>query len=282
MLLLVSVVGCNEPPSETIVDVVGGVGGSGGGSGGGGGAPTSNLAIEGFWATYADRMDGTVVYLSANGNVITGRGCLSGWQENSQCGDITGTVEGNQVNFEFYFGTGLAWDTYGVNVQLVTSSARMNGEQYYYEANPPTPQLGATEAGRWKVPAILFRPPPQSDDDHRWPFEPVPMEARSALTKMGGVTLLGDAPAGKYTPGTSYELKTDWGGLLGDLGLFAPVDLTYEYPEDGVLVVHADQVAQLDPDSPVSLEIEVRDTSVVSVEAELATGEMLSFAPSPL
>jgi hypothetical protein len=292
MLVLVSVVGCNQPPSETIVDVVvvgggrggGGGGGSGGGGGAGGGARTSNLDIEGFWATYADMMDGTVVSLHASGNVITGRGCLSGWQEKSQCGDITGTVEGNQVNFEFPFpfGGSVVLYNYGVNVQLVTGGARMNGEQYYYEASLPRPQPGATEAAPHTTPAILFRPPPQSDHDRQWPFDPVPMEAGSALTKMRWVTMLGDAPAGKFTPGTSYELKTDWGGLRGDLGLFAPVDLTYEYPEDGVLVIHAAQVAQLAPDSPVSLEIEVRDTKVVSVEAELATGEMLSFAPVPL
>jgi hypothetical protein len=38
-------------------------------------------------------------------------------------------------------------------------------------------------------------------------------------------------------------------------------------------------VAQLDSGDPVSLEIEMRDGRVVSIEAALATGEMLSFAP---
>jgi hypothetical protein len=65
------------------------------------------------------------------------------------------------------------------------------------------------------------------------------------------------------------------------LGVFAPVDVTYEYPETGVLVIHAGPVAQPDPDAPVSLEIEAHDGRVVSVEAELATGEKPSFAPSP-
>jgi hypothetical protein len=96
---------------------------------------------------------------------------------------------------------------------------------------------------------------------------------------MGPVTLLGDAPAGKFSPGLSYELETAWEGLRGDLGVFAPVDLTYEYPEAGVLVLHAGPVTQLDPADPVSLEIEIRNRRVVSIEAALATGELLSFAP---
>lgn len=51
------------------------------------------------------------------------------------------------------------------------------------------------------------------------------MEVRSALASVGQLTLLGDVPTGKFNPGTSYELETAWGGLQGDLGLFAPVDL---------------------------------------------------------
>ena len=128
----------------------------------------------------------------------------------------------------------------------------------------------------------MFRPPlPPANDDPNWPFSPLPQEVTSPLALMGWVTLLGDAPPGKFTPGTPYQLKTMWGGLLGDLGVFAPVDVTYEYPETGVLVIHAGPVAQPNPDAPVSLEIDVRDGRVVSIEAELATGEMLSFAPLP-
>jgi hypothetical protein len=131
ILLLVSAAGCNDDsPRETIIRI------GGGGGGGTGGAGTSNLDIEGFWATYANEgeMDGTVVSLHAAGSTITGRGCLSGWQAldegSSQCGAIIGTVEGNQVNFEFYFGGGLSWDSYGVSVQPLRSGARMNGEHY--------------------------------------------------------------------------------------------------------------------------------------------------------
>jgi hypothetical protein len=69
MLLSVSTVGCTEPTSETVIITIGGggAGGSGGGSGaGGGGAGTSHLKIGGFWATYATKMDGTVVSLRAD------------------------------------------------------------------------------------------------------------------------------------------------------------------------------------------------------------------------
>jgi hypothetical protein len=236
--------------------------------------PTSNLDIEGFWAIYANDMEPTVVSLHANGNAITGRGCLSGWLESTgddashQCGAITGTLNGSQVSFEFYFGTGTPWDTYGVSVQSLASGARMNGDHYFYRAKSPT--------NLWKGPATLFRPP-LSPADESWPVSPLPMEVSSA--RLGPVTLLGEAPAGKFIPGSPYELETAWEGLRGDLGVFAPVDLTYEYPEAGVLLLHAGPVAQLDPGDPVSLEIEVRDGRVVSIEAALATGEMLSFAP---
>jgi hypothetical protein len=281
VLVVVSAVGCNdEPPSETIVRV-----GGGGGGGGGGGARASNLDIEGFWATYANEMDATVVSLHANGNAITGRGCLSGWPESTandafdQCGEITGTVEGSQVSFQFYFAGPDRWNTYGVSVQPLPSGARMNGEHYYYQAQSPTPTPGATKANLWKGPATLFRAPLRPADEPNWPFQPLPQEVTSALAAMRWVTLLGDAPAGKFTPGTSYELETMWGGLQGDLGVFAPVDVTYEYPETGVLKIHAGPVAQPDPDAPISLEIEVRDERAVSIEAGLATGEVASFAP---
>ena len=291
MLLLLSTAGCNDEPPWEIV-IIGGSGGGGGGNraggggggasgGGAGGAGTDNLYIEGFWATYANDMDGTVVFLHADGNAITGRGCLSGWSRgdygSSQCGAITGTVEGNQVNFEFYFGRGLGWDTYGVSVQPLASGARMNGEHYYYQAESPTP--GVTKDNRWQGPATLFRPPLSPADEPNWPSS-LPQEVTSPLALVS-VTLLGDAPAGKFTPGTAYQLDTMWGGLQGDLGVFAPVDVTYEYPEAGVLVIHAGPVAQPDPDAPVSLEIEAHDGRVVSIEAELATGETPSFAPSP-
>jgi hypothetical protein len=286
LLLLVSAVGCN-PPSETVIMIIGGGGGGGSGAGGGGAeggsAGTSNVNIEGFWATYASKMDGTVVSLHANGNAITGRGCLSGWLTTdgvSQCGAITGTVEGNQVNFEFYFGGDPSLDTYGVSVQALPSGARMNGEHYYYGAGSPTPPPGATKANRWRIPATLFRPP-TPPEGLSWPWFSLPQEVTGPLALAPWVTLLGDAPAGKYTPGTFYQLETLWGGLQGDLGLFAPVDVTYESPETGVLVIHAGPVAQLDPDAPVSLEIEVRDGRLVSIEAELATGETPSFAPPP-
>lgn len=154
----------------------------------------------------------------------------------------------------------------------------MNGEHYYYLAGSPTPPAEATKTIVWEQPATLFRCPTPSYDDPL-PYSHAPMEVESALGNLGGVALLGDAPAGKYTPGVSYRLKEWWGGLQGDLGVFAPVDLTYEYPETGVIVVHAEQAAQLYPDAPVSLEIELRDAHVVSVAATLATGEMLSFAP---
>jgi hypothetical protein len=285
LLLLVSAVGCTEP-SETVIIIGGGGGGgsSGGGSSGAGssGAGTGNLGIEGFWAIYANDMDGTVVSLQVDGNAITGRGCVSGWSAidhgSSQCGAITGTVEGNQVNFEFYFGEGLPWDTYGVSVQALASGARMNGEHYYYGAGSPTPSPGATKASLAKRPATLFRPP-LPPEGLSWPWFSLPQEVTSPLVLARGVTLLGDAPAGKFSPGTSYRLATLWGGLQGDLGLFAPVDVTYEYPETGVLVIHAGPVAQLDPDGAVSLEIQVRDGRVVSIEAELATGEKPTFAP---
>jgi hypothetical protein len=284
MLLSVSAVGCTEP-SETVIIIVGGGGGdnSGGGGAGGGDAGTGNLGIEGFWATYANEMDGTVVSLQTNGNAITGRGCLSGWPTmdngSSQCGAITGTIEGNQVNFEFYFGDDPSLDTYGVSVQLA-SGARMNGEHYYYHAGSPTPSPGATKANLRKFPATLFRPlmPPEGLS---WPWFSLPQEVTSPLVRAPWVTLLGDAPAGKFTSGTSYRLETLWGGLQGDLGLFAPVDVTYEFPETGELVIHAGPVAQLDPDGAVSLEIQVRDGRMVSLEAELPTGEKPSFAPSP-
>jgi hypothetical protein len=266
-LVLVVSIGCNDEPvpSRPSFQEAGASGTSP--------VPTSNVDIEGFWATYANDMEPTVVSLHANGNVITGRGCLSGWLESTaddashQCGEITGTVDGNQVNFEFYFGAGIPWDTYGVSVQWLASGARMNGDHYFYQAKSPS--------NLWKGPATLFRPP-LSPANKSWPVSPLPMEVSSA--RMGPVTLLGDAPAGKFIPGTSYELESAWEGLRGDLGIFAPVDLTYAYPEVGVLVLHAGPVAQLDPGGPVSLEIEMRDGRVVSIEAALATGEMLSFA----
>ena len=154
----------------------------------------------------------------------------------------------------------------------------MNGEHFYYQAQSPTPTPGETKANLWKGLATLFRAPRPLAHRPDWPFPQLPQEVKSALATVRWVTLLGDAPAGKFTPGTTYELETMWGGLQGDLGVFAPVDVTYEYPETGVVKIHAGPVAQPDPDSPISLEIEVRDARAVSIEAGLATGAVASFA----
>jgi hypothetical protein len=248
------------------------------------GAPTSHPPIDGFWATFANEMDGTVVKLQADGNQVTGRGCLSGWQEPSdadgynQCGAITGTIEGNQVSFAFDFGGPAPWDTYEVDAQLLDSGTRMNGEHSYYTAGSPMPQRGATKANLSTGPVTVFRPPTPAAGDRQWPWSEVPIDVRSALARTPEVTLI-SAPAGKFSSGTSYELETVWGGLHGDVGVFAPVDLAYERPEAGVIVVRGGPAPQAEPDSPVGLTIEIRDEQVVSIEAELASGEKLSFAP---
>lgn len=94
---MVGGLGCHDEPAPSPPS-------SSEGPSGTGSNPTSNLDIEGFWATYANDMDGTVVSLRADGNAITGRGCLAGWRASSaadassQCGEILGTVEGDQVN----------------------------------------------------------------------------------------------------------------------------------------------------------------------------------------
>jgi hypothetical protein len=241
--------------------------------------------IQGFWAIYAQEMDGTVVSLSVDRSKVTGRGCLSGWvpppdsdDPLSQCGEITGTAEGNTVRFEFNFGGPGPENTYGVKAQLLEGGERMNGEHYYYTADPTQPDSGAEKHDLRSFPATVFRPPPASVNDRHWPWDPPPDEVGSAL-QGARVSLPTGAPAGEFTPGVAYALDTAWGGISGDLGVFAPVDLSYDYPEPGVVVVNAGPAPQADPGLPVRLVIEVRDQMLVSVQAELPDGQMSSFAP---
>jgi len=230
-------------------------------------------------------MDGTVVELHADGDTLSGRGCLSGWIESPtpdpwiQCGDIRGAIDGNLVSFDFLFGQPGPWDTYGVRAQLLESGVRMNGEHSYYTAGSPMPEAGAPKSNLWTGPVTVFRPPQPVANDQQWPFSAVPMDVRRALDAPAQVRLLGDAPQGPYSPGTRYELRTVWGGFQGQLGVFAPVDVSYERPEPGVIVVHAGPVPQPEPDRPLALTIEIRDEQVVSIEAMLASGEKASFAP---
>jgi len=93
------------------------------------------------------------------------------------------------------------------------------------------------------------------------------------------VSLLTGAGAGEFTPGVAYALQTAWGGISGDLGVFAPVDLSYDYSEPGVIVVNAGPAPQPESGRPMRLVIEVRDQTLVSVQAELPDGQMASFAP---
>lgn len=245
------------------------------------GSSPASPSIDGFWATYANEMDGTVVKLQANGRQVTGRGCLSGWLEPSaadrfnQCGEISGSIEGDQISFEFEFGGPGPWDTYGVHAQVLESGTRMNGEHEYYTAG----SLSAPKSNVSTGPVTVFRPPQRAEREPQWPFTPAPMDVLSALAQAPQIALLGATPAGRFAPGTRYQLETSWGGLRGDIGVFAPVDLTYDRHEAGVLVVHAGPAPQAESDSPVSLTIEIRDQQVASVEAELASGEKLSFAP---
>lgn len=246
-------------------------------------SPTSTPLIDGFWAIYANRMDGTVVRLHADGNTLTGRGCVSGCQEpsdadgNSQCGELTGTIDGDEVSFEFYFGRPSPWDKYGLHAQLLEGGVRMNGEQYL--TGPPTTPSGPSNYFQGG-PVTVFRPPEPVANDFEWPWgSPAPMEVGSALAPVLLVTLVGDAPAGRFVPGASYKLETLWGGLLGELGVFAPVDLAYERPEAGVIIVHAGPAPQAEADDPIGLTIEIRDERVVSIGAELASGQKLSFGP---
>jgi hypothetical protein len=240
--------------------------------------------IEGFWAIYAKEMDGTVVSLSVDRGKVTGRGCLSGWQDPpapdpfNQCGEISGTAEGNTVSFEFNFGGPGPWNTYGVKAQLLEGGKRMNGEHYYYTADPTQPDSGAEKRGLATFPATVFRPPPAAISDAQWPWPAPPDQVRAAL-QGARVSLLAGAPAGEYTPGVAYALQTAWGGLSGDLGVFAPVDLSYDYPEPGMIVVNAGPAPQPEPGRPVRLVIEVRDQKLVSAQAELPDGQMASFAP---
>jgi hypothetical protein len=154
----------------------------------------------------------------------------------------------------------------------------MNGEHYYYTADPTQPDSGAAKHNFRTSPATLFRPPPADVNDRHWPWDPLPDEVSSAL-RGARVSLLAGAPAGELTPGVAYALDPAWGGISGDLGVFAPVDLSYGYPEPGVIVVNAGPAPQPEPGHPVRLMIEVRDQQVVSVEAELPDGQMASLAP---
>ncbi len=240
--------------------------------------------IEGFWAIYANEMDGTVVSLSVDHSQVTGRGCLSGWQAPptdpfpfSQCGEITGIVEGHTVSFEFDFGGPGPENTYGVKALLLEGGERMNGEHHYYMADPTQPDSGAEKRYFRTSPATVFRPPP-AVDDRQWPWAALPDQVRGALAG-ASVSLLAGAPVGEFTPGVAYALDTAFGGIRGDLGVFAPVDLSYDYPEPGVIVVNAGPAPQPEPGRPVRLVIEVRDQKLFSVEAELPDGQMSSFAP---
>jgi hypothetical protein len=240
--------------------------------------------IQGFWAIYSNEMDGTVVALSVDHGKVTGRGCLSGWvpppdtDPFSQCGEISGSAEGNTVSFEFNFGGPGPWNTYGVKAQPLESGERMNGEHYYYTAGAAQPDSGAEKRDLVTFPATVFRPPPAAVNDGRWPWAAFPDEVASAF-QGARVSLLADAPAGELTPGVAYTVEPAWGGIRGDLGVFAPVDLSYDYPEPGVIIVNAGPAPQPEPSRPVRLAIELRDQKLVSVEAELPDGQLASFAP---
>jgi hypothetical protein len=154
-----------------------------------------------------------------------------------------------------------------VKAQLLEGGKRMNGEHYYYTADPTQPDSGAEKRGLATFPATVFRPPPAAISDAQWPWPAPPDQVRAAL-QGARVSLLAGAPAGEYTPGVAYALQTAWGGLSGDLGVFAPV-----------IVVNAGPAPQPEPGRPVRLVIEVRDQKLVSAQAELPDGQMASFAP---
>jgi hypothetical protein len=279
----VSVVGCADDPAEPQRPDFAETAGAGGEPAT---SHTSNAPIEGFWATYANEMDGTVVELHADGDHVSGRGCLSGWQEPSpndalnQCGEISGSIEGNQLSFAFNFGGPGPWDTYAVDAQLLESGMRMNGTHSYYAGGSSPPQLDDIKTDVSTGPATVFRPLPRDLNDPQWPFDKVPTELSGALARSPHVTFQGTSNAGKFTPATSYRIETIWGGIRGELGVFAPVDLKYEHPGAGVVVVHAGPIAQPEPDRPIALTLEIRDGHLMSVRATPPSGPELSFAPA--
>jgi hypothetical protein len=283
VLVCVCAVGCADDPAEPQRPDFAEAAGAGGEE-----ATThaANAPIEGFWATYANEMDATVVELHADGDRVSGRGCLSGWQEPStndalnQCGELSGSIAGNQVSFAFNFGGPGPWDTYAVDAQMLEGGVRMNGTHSYYTGGSSPPQPDDAKSNVSTGPATVFRPPQRDVNDPQWPFETVPVEVGTALARTPNVTFLGTKNAGKFTPATSYRLETIWGGIRGELGVFAPVDLKYEHLAAGVVVVHAGPIAQPEPDSPIALEIEIHDGQLTSLKATPPSGEELSFAPS--
>ncbi len=281
--------GCTDvhPNTFPAFSQAGTAGQSGVGTGESGGAGVGlepSVDISGFWGIYANAMDGTVVSLSVNDGKVTGRGCLSGWKDPpepapfNQCGDITGTVEGDTVSFEFDFNGPGPENIFGVKAELLKGGKRMNGEHYFYKADPTQPDSGAKKSYFRSAPTTVFRAPPNPVNDPRWPWPRLPEQVGPALDRVS-VSLLAGAPASDFTPGVVYTLETAFGGIGGDLGVFAPVDLSYEYPEPGVVVIKAGPAPQPEPGRPVRLVLEVRDQKVVSVEAELPDGQMASFAP---
>lgn len=212
--------------------------------------------IAGRWAQFGFEDPVGVQLTQTNGKLI-GRGCAAGApplaMDETYCGDLNGTVDGNEASFGFGF------------------------EGYRYQAQTVISADGQRMTGRFhgildwlESPTAWLRLP----DDAVFleamgkPSEP---EALSGWYELR----LTDGTAGEYQSGVPYRFLYSRRAIEGALGAFWGTEASD--PAAGG-PIRVGPVAATSPELPVSLQIEFSEHGLTEVKAQTASGNSYSFS----
>lgn len=233
-------------------------------------------AVEGSWAMF-DFEDPVTASLRAEGSSLHGRGACGPMDSSlGQCGgDITGTLDGRRARFSFpvsFEAFGDLGTNYGADVVISEDGTRMAGS-FYASTDLATLFVGTGLLTAWVRPAM----------DGRWlAFEDTALR-NLLVEREGNYELeLTEGAGDAYAASEAYDLVLRVTGpiplLRGDLGAFWGGEMAWD---DAAQTLSIGPVPETKPELPVAVSLVFEDTTLVTVQATLASGEKYAFDARP-
>jgi len=221
-----------------------------------------NINISGRWGMFSFEDPVGVLITQTPDGTLRGRGCASEAPGSSLlgdpapvfCGDLSGTVHGNRVEFQF---PPVLDRVYATRVTVSEDGKRM---------------AGTFDSGGGNLMKVSWL---RVADDAPW-LPPGPSTFDEPLAGTYTLTLVETTgKGGDFAAGTSYRVSYSRRTLLGDLGTFWNTEISD--PNAGT-PLRVGPVPATDPGLPMSLELDFGSTGFTGIRAVTPSGSSYTFS----
>lgn len=220
--------------------------------------------LTGRWAMFKWE-DPVAVDLREHDGVLEGNGCCGGFRDASYelncCGPVQGEVADRRASFGFSFDfnrSGAVYD-YSTDVFVSADGQRMAGT--FSRTGEPVAWLRI------------------ASDEPSLAYLTAPLPALGEHAGSYGLLLTDDpAPGADFVAQRVYQMNVNEQFVYGELGAFWSPEMSWRAD---VQTLSAGPVPETAPGLPVALSIQVDGSTVVAVEAKMASGLRYHFQASP-